>query len=321
MTPPHITLSTGCKMPIIGLGTFQSKPEEIKLAVQSAIETGYRLIDTAFVYGNENVIGETLQEAFKSGKVKREDMFITTKLHGQFMHKEDVMPMLKKQLALLKLDYVDLYLIHGPLPIKKVEGSLFPLENGFVLSDDVEHSETWKGMEECYKAGLTKHIGLSNFNGKMIEKLCKTAVVKPHNLQSECHAYWPQFELQELCKRHGISFTAYGPIGSPGLSNFSFGDDKPKAEPKVLLKDEAVLKLAEKYHKSPAQILLRWLIQRDICVIPKSVNPKRIKENFDVFDFKLDANDWQTLSKLPKMKIFSSAVFKNHPQYDANEPY
>jgi alcohol dehydrogenase (NADP+) len=309
-------------MPIIGLGTFQSKPEEIKLAVQSAIESGYRLIDTAFVYGNEQVIGETLQEAFKSGKVKREDMFITTKLHGQFMHKEDVMPMLKKQLALLKLDYVDLYLIHGPLPIKKVEGNLFPLENGFVLSDDVEHSETWKAMEECYKAGLTKHIGLSNFNGKMIEKLCKTATVKPHNLQSECHAYWPQFELQELCKRHGISFTAYGPIGSPGLSNFSFGDDsKPREEPKVLLKDEAVLKMAEKYHKSPAQILLRWLIQRDICVIPKSINPKRIKENFDVFDFKLDANDCKTLSNLPKMKIFSSSVFKNHPQYDANEPY
>jgi alcohol dehydrogenase (NADP+) len=309
-------------MPIIGLGTFQSKPEEIKLAVQSAIESGYRLIDTAFVYGNEQVIGETLQEAFKSGKVKREDMFITTKLHGQFMHKEDVMPMLKKQLALLKLDYVDLYLIHGPLPIKKVEGNLFPLENGFVLSDDVEHSETWKAMEECYKAGLTKHIGLSNFNGKMIEKLCKTATVKPHNLQSECHAYWPQFELQELCKRHGISFTAYGPIGSPGLSNFSFGDDsKPREEPKILLKDEAVVKMAEKYHKSPAQILLRWLIQRDICVIPKSINPKRIKENFDVFDFKLDANDCKTLSNLPKMKIFSSSVFKNHPQYDANEPY
>jgi len=316
----HLTLSTGCKMPIIGLGTFQSKPEEIKLAVQSAIETGYRLIDTAYVYGNEQVIGETLQEAFKSGKVKREDMFITTKLHGQFMHKEDVMPMLKKQLATLKLDYVDLYLIHGPLPIKKVDGNLFPLENGFVVPDNVEHSETWKGMEECYKAGLTKHIGLSNFNGKMIEKLCKTAVVKPHNLQSECHAYWPQFELHELCKRHGISFTAYGPIGSPGLSNFSFGDGKPREETKVLLKDDAVLKMAEKYHKSPAQILLRWLMQRDICVIPKSINPKRIKENFDVFDFKLDANDCKTLSNLPKMKIFSSSVFKNHPQY-STEPY
>jgi len=316
----HLTLSTGCKMPIIGLGTFQSKPEEIKLAVQSAIETGYRLIDTAYVYGNEQVIGETLQEAFKSGKVKREDMFITTKLHGQFMHKEDVMPMLKKQLATLKLDYVDLYLIHGPLPIKKVDGNLFPLENGFVVPDNVEHSETWKGMEECYKAGLTKHIGLSNFNGKMIEKLCQTAVVKPHNLQSECHAYWPQFELHELCKRHGISFTAYGPIGSPGLSNFSFGDGKPREETKVLLKEDAVVKMAEKYHKSPAQILLRWLMQRDICVIPKSINPKRIKENFDVFDFKLDANDCKTLSNLPKMKIFSSSVFKNHPQY-STEPY
>jgi aldehyde reductase len=288
--------------------------------VQSAIETGYRLIDTAYVYGNEQVIGETLQEAFKSGKVKREDMFITTKLHGQFMHKEDVMPMLKKQLATLKLDYVDLYLIHGPLPIKKVDGNLFPLENGFVVPDNVEHSETWKGMEECYKAGLTKHIGLSNFNGKMIEKLCKTAVVKPHNLQSECHAYWPQFELHELCKRHGISFTAYGPIGSPGLSNFSFGDGKPREETKVLLKEDAVVKMAEKYHKSPAQILLRWLMQRDICVIPKSINPKRIKENFDVFDFKLDANDCKTLSNLPKMKIFSSSVFKNHPQY-STEPY
>jgi alcohol dehydrogenase (NADP+) len=318
-----LTLATGCKMPIIGLGTWQSKPEEVKEAVLTAIDVGYRLIDTAYVYGNEHVIGEALQEAFKANKVKREELFITTKLHGQYMHKEDVMPMLKKQLALLKLDYVDLYLIHGPLPIKKVEGSLFPMENGCIIPDDVEHSETWKAMEECFKSGLTKHIGLSNFNGKMIDKLCATATVKPHNLQSECHAYWPQFELHEVCKRHGISFTAYGPIGSPGLGNFSFSNNsaKPLEKPKMLLEEEVVLKLGQKYNKTPAQILLRWLIQRDICVIPKSVNPERIKENFKVFDFKLDEADCKALSSFPPKKLFSTPIFNNHPQFDASEPY
>jgi len=318
----HLTLATGRKMPIIGLGTWQSKPEEVKQAVLTAIDEGYRLIDTAYVYGNESVIGEALQEAFTANKVKREDMFITTKLHGQYMHKEDVMPMLKKQLGLLKLDYVDLYLIHSPLPLKKVEGTLFPVENGFVVPDVVEHSETWSGMEECFKAGLTKHIGLSNFTGKMIENLCAKATIKPHNLQSECHAYWPQFELHDLCKRHGISFTSYGPIGSPGLANFSFSDSvAKKEEPKILLQEELVLKLAQKYKKTPAQILLRWLIQRDICVIPKSVNPARIKENFNVFDFSLDDGDFKALSNFPRQKLFKTPIFTNHSQFDATADY
>jgi len=318
----HLTLATGQKMPIIGLGTWQSKPEEVKQAVLTAIDAGYRLIDTAYAYGNENVIGEALQEAFKAKKVKREEMFITTKLHLQFLHKEDVVPMLKKQLALLKLDYVDLYLIHGPLPLKKVEGNLFPIEDGYVVPDTVDHSETWQAMEECFKLGLAKHIGLSNFTGKMVENVCAKASVKPHNLQNECHAYWPQFELHELCKRHGISFTSYGPIGSPGLANFSFSahasKDKPLEKPKVLLEEELVLKLSQKYKKTPAQILLRWLIQRDICVIPKSVNPERIKENFKVFDFALDDSDFKALSGFPPKKLFDTPIFKKHPQYTSD---
>jgi len=315
----HITLSTGKKMPIIGLGTWQSKPEEVKAAVLKAIEVGYRLIDTAYAYGNEHVIGEALQEAFKSGKVKREDMFITTKLHVQYLHKEDVMPLLKKQLQSLKLDYVDLYLIHAPLPVKKVEGSLFPMENGFVVPDVVDTMETWHAMEECFKAGLTKHIGLSNFNGTLIEKICQNATVKPHNLQSECHVYWPQYHIHDICKKHNISFTAYGPIGSPGMANFSFSGEK-REEPKILMKEELVVKLAEKYKKTPAQILLRWLIQRNICVIPKSVTPERIKENFNVFDFSLDDNDFKALSNFPtKIKLFAAPIWKKHPMYDVND--
>jgi len=314
----HITLSTGKKMPIIGLGTWQSKPEEVKNAVLTAIDVGYRLIDTAFAYGNETVIGEALQEAFKAGKVKREDMFITTKLHVQFLHKEDVVPALKKQLAMLKLDYVDLYLIHAPLPLKKVEGSFFPMENGFVVPDTVDHLDTWKGMEECFNAGMTKHIGISNFNSAMIERICQNCTVKPHNLQSECHAYWPQYKLHDLCKKHNISFTAYAPIGSPGRANFSFGGEK-REQPKSLMGEESVVKMSKKYNKTPAQILLRWLIQRNICVIPKSVTPQRIKENFDVFDFKLDDTDFKTLSSFPKEKLFASPIWKKHPMYDPTD--
>jgi diketogulonate reductase-like aldo/keto reductase len=211
MPTEYFTLSNGIKMPVMGLGTWLSKPDEVSNAVEVALKTGYRLIDTAYAYGNEKEIGETLKKVFAEGKIKREDVFITTKLHVQYMHYEDVIPMLKSQLESLQLSYVDLYLIHSSCAVKKVEGVKFPLENGLVLADNVDYLETWKAMEEAYKLGLTKSIGLSNFSMKQIQRVYDNATIKPHNLQLACHAYWPQNELYELCKKIKNSYDCLRP--------------------------------------------------------------------------------------------------------------
>jgi len=326
MVGKTITLATGAKMPIIGLGTWQSKPEEVALAVETAIEAGYRHIDTAFAYQNEKAIGDTIQKLIKAGKDKREELFIVTKVSSMYHNRADVAQCLEKQLAELQLSYVDLYLIHSPISMEKdlTPGVVFPLKDGKLAWDKVDIVETWKGMEEVFKSGKAKAIGLSNFNSKQIQRICDSATVKPHNLQVECHAYWPQNELVEFCKKRNITVVAYGPIGSPGLKTFVRPGIPAKTDLPVLLEDPVVVSLAEKYKKIPAQILLRWLIQREIMPIPKSVTPSRIKENFQVFDFELSADDFTKLSNLSKRERLFKFDFPgalDHPEYPYKEPF
>jgi len=317
-----VRLATGAKMPLIGLGTLHSTADELKRAVLAAIDIGYRHIDTAKVYFNEKAIGEALQIAFQSGKVKRSEMFITTKLHVQYLHKEDVLPQLREQLKALQLDYVDLYLIHAPGGVQKSDnGHPFPMVDGKVIADVVDHMETWREMEEAHKLGLAKHIGISNYGATQIQHLYDHASVKPHCLQCQLHAYLPQHELYQLCNRLSITMISYGTIGGgprPETSEFKW--DVP---PPVLSQDPTVVKIAERYNKSPAQILLRWVTQRGICVIPKSTNEKRLKENFDILDFTLNDRDFETLSNLPtRQRLYNVDIFSNHPQMPKeNEPW
>ncbi|KHJ95061.1 oxidoreductase, aldo/keto reductase family protein [Oesophagostomum dentatum] len=290
---PTITLSNGVEMPQVGLGTWQSTPEEVKAAVKTAIETGYRLIDTAAVYDNEEEIGEAIQELIEEGKIKREDLFITTKLFGGNLHPKDAEPGIRESLRRLKLDYVDLYLAHVPTCFN---------------DKSVTVTDVWKGLEGIYKKGLAKSIGVSNFTGEQIERVMKVAEVPIHNLQVELHLYWPQHELQEICKKHNISITSYATLGSPGRTNFSVLADGTKLEWAPApndLDDPNVKKLAEKYGKTPAQILLRYVMDRGIAVIPKSVNPSRIVENFQVFDFSLSASEIEELETAPhRQRLF-----------------
>jgi aldehyde reductase len=323
MISNFVRLSTGAKMPLIGLGTLHSTSEELKRAVETAIDVGYRHIDTAYVYFNEKPIGEALQNAFNSGKVKRSEMFITTKLHVQFLHKADVLDKLREQLDNLQLDYVDLYLIHGCGGVKKsADGNPFPIEDGHVAYDIVDHMETWGQMEEAYKLGLAKHIGISNFSVSQIQKLYDHATVKPHNLQCELHAYWPQNELYKLCNRLSIGMTSYGSIGGgrPDQKTATFKHETP---PPVLSQDPTVVRIAQKYKKTPSQILLRWVTQRGICVIPKSTNATRIKENFEILDFTLSDNDFEILSNLPtRQRLYNHSAFSGHPQFPkGDDPY
>jgi alcohol dehydrogenase (NADP+) len=275
-TSTFITLSNGVKMPIFGLGTWQSSPGEVEKAVHIALDEGYRLIDTAAVYQNEAEIGKALTEYLAKGKLTRKDVFLTTKLWCTHLRKADTESQLREQLKKLQKSYVDLYLAHVPGAYN---------HDMSVQDHSVKVEEIWQGLEDVYNKGLAKAIGVSNFSISQMERILKVAKVPIHNLQVELHVNFAQFELDEFCKQHNISLTAYAPLGSPGRSNFTLPNGTKQAWPPgpEPLKDPLVVRLAEKYKKTPAQILLRHLIQRNIAVIPKSTNAKRIHENAQVF--------------------------------------
>ncbi|CAJ0589330.1 unnamed protein product [Cylicocyclus nassatus] len=252
----------------------------------------------AFVYGNEAVIGKVLHEYFTNGKMKREDVFITSKLPLTAHAPADVEKVLKMQLAALQLDYLYLYLVHSPVPFEKQDDTFAPaFVDGLQVPVTIDHVETWHALEKLYDAGKFKALGLSNFNTKQVQNVYDHARIKPSNLQVECHLYWPQTELFQLCKKLNMSLTAYAPLGSRGRMAFNekmiWGEGDP-------LTDPLVKEVAGKHNKTTAQVLLRHLIQRGIVVIPKSVKPERVKENFDVFDFTLSAQEMEKLGNIKK---------------------
>lgn len=312
---PLVNLSDGKSVPIVGLGTWKSKPGEVKQAVKDAIDAGYRHFDCAFMYQNENEIGEALQEKIGDGSVKREDLFITSKCWNTFHSRDKVFECLKKSLSLLKLDYLDLYLIHWPLGYKE-DGELIPKdENGKLLYSDIDYLETWKAMEDCHKKGLVRSIGLSNFNSVQIKRICSNATIKPVMLQVECHPYLTQSSLIEFCKDLNIAVTAYSPLGSP---------DRPWAKPDdpQLLEEPKIKEIGNKYNKSSAQVLLRYQVQRGVIVIPKSVTKQRIISNIQLFDFELTPEEMETIASFNRnYRVCHISWVSDHPFYPFSIPY
>ncbi|KAJ1652228.1 hypothetical protein IWQ61_007388 [Dispira simplex] len=261
------TLSAGSKIPVVGLGTWRSKPNQVKDAIKTAYRLGYRHFDCAAAYENENEVGE----AFIEAQISRDQIWVTSKLWNTEHHPENVLPACERTLKDLRIEYLDLYLIHWPLAFKGEGRSFGSWErdaNGHpVLDKNVTILETWRGMEKLVELGKVKNIGVSNFSISQLEHLLEHAKIRPAVVQVECHPYCPNNELLAYCKNHGIHVTAYAPLGS-------------MSEPRV--RDDPVVEhVAKETGHTPAQVLLAWGIQRGTSVIPKSVTPSRIEENFD----------------------------------------
>ncbi|KAF7270397.1 hypothetical protein GWI33_016631 [Rhynchophorus ferrugineus] len=314
MLPKTIKLNNGVLLPTVGLGTYKSQPGQVEEAVKTAIDVGYRHIDCAWFYGNEAEVGKAIREKIASGVVKREDLFITSKLWNNFHAEKEVIPKLKESLSAFGLDYLDLYLIHWPFGTK-VDAPLLPTENHEKYFSDVDYVETWKGLEQGVKLGLTKSIGVSNFNAEQVERVLKNCTIKPVVNQVECNPNLNQKKLNAFCKERGVVLVGYCPlgrseyVGKPGF-------------PEPTIFDPKVADIGKKYNKTPAQVVLNYLVGQGISVIPKSVTQSRIIENIDIFDFTLSEEDKAYLDSCNKnQRICPLDGFKNHKYYSFSSEF
>ncbi|MGC4819203.1 aldo/keto reductase [Micromonospora sp. DT63] len=263
LTIPDISLNDGTTIPQLGFGVFQIEPKDTVAAVTTALETGYRHIDTAEMYGNEAEVGE----AIRVSGLDRGDVYVTSKLNNGFHRPDDARKAFDSTLAALKMDYIDLFLIHWPLP------TLY----------DGDYVSTWKVLEEFQRDGRARSIGVSNFQVAHLRRLADEAGVVPAVNQIEAHPYFGNDEVRAYGREHNILTEAWSPI----------------AQGKVL-DDPTVVDIAEQLGRTPAQVVLRWHVQRGDIIFPKSTTPKRIEENTRIFDFELDDTAMERITALDK---------------------
>ncbi|PQE15936.1 hypothetical protein CJF31_00008538 [Rutstroemia sp. NJR-2017a BVV2] len=310
MASPTIKLSSGHAMPQVGFGLWKVDNNTCADTVYNAIKTGYRLFDGACDYGNEKEAGQGVKRAIDEGLVKREDLFLVSKLWNSFHDQERVGPICRKQLADWGIDYFDLYIVHFPVALRYVDPEVrYP--PGWQYSDkegDVQQSkatiqETWQAMEKLVDEGLAKSIGVSNFQGSLLMDLLRYARIRPATLQIEHHPYLVQETLLKLAKSEGIAVTAYSSFGPQSF--VELGWDSAHNTP-TLFEHDVVKKIADKTKKSTAQVLLRWATQRGLAVIPKSNNQSRLEANLRVTDFDLEADDIKAISALDRNLRFNN---------------
>ncbi len=272
----YVTLSNGVKVPSLGIGTFMISPEDTENSVYEALKMGYRMVDTANAYMNEEAVGKALKRAIDEGVVKREDVFLSTKLWPTLYEKEGAVDDTLKRLG---VDYMDLLFIHQP-------------SGNFIAG--------YKQIEKAYKEGKAKSLGISNMHGEKLEKLLAAAEIKPHVIQLEVHPYCTEKDIMSRLKEYGTKLMGWYPLGhgDPGL-----------------LKEPVFQKLAKKYHKSAAQIVLRWHTQMGFITIPGSKNPDHIRSNADIFDFRLTDEEMAEIAKLDGKKKYYVADAAKEESY------
>jgi len=290
-------------LPAVGLGTWKSQPNEVGTAVKKAVELGYRHIDCAAIYGNEAEIGAALAECFVAGLVSRDELWITSKLWNDSHGEDDVVPALKRTLADLRLDYLDLYLMHWPVAQRK--GVTFPQSARDLISlTELPIAQTWSGMEQCVEQGLCKYIGVSNFSVAKLKTLDETARIAPAVNQIELHPYLQQPRMLEYCRERSIVLTAYSPLGSGDRPGGLIQNDVPE-----LLEDPVVLQISAQRGVSPAQVLLSWAIRRGTAVIPKSVNEGRLLENLAAAEIVLNDEETDNIAALDRNMRYITGSF------------
>ncbi|AES89305.1 methylecgonone reductase [Medicago truncatula] len=291
---PEVVLNSGKKMPMIGFGTGTTPPQQIML---DAIDIGYRHFDTAALYGTEEPLGQAVSKALELGLVKnRDELFITSKLWCTDAQHDLVLPALKTTLKNLGLEYVDLYLIHWPVRLKQDAESLkFKKED--MIPFDIKG--TWEAMEECYRLGLAKSIGVSNFGVKKLSILLENAEIAPAVNQVEMNPSWQQGKLREFCKQKGIHVSAWSPLGGYKLS---WGSP-------TVMENPILHEIAEARKKSVAQIALRWIYQQGAIPIVKSFNKERMKQNIEIFDWELNQEELDKISQIHQSRFQKAEIF------------
>ncbi|KAI4313612.1 hypothetical protein L6164_026575 [Bauhinia variegata] len=293
--------NSGRAIPLLGYGTaeypFGISPTSVKESILHAIKLGYRHFDTAAIDQSEQPLGEAIEEALSLGLIKsRDELFITSKLWCADAHRHLVLPGLKRTLMNLKLEYLELYLIHLLVSLKPRDFEV-PVNKKNLLPMDFK--SVWEAMEECQKFGLAKSIGVSNFSCKKLQDLLASATIPPAVNQVEMNPLWQQQELRTLCKEKGIHVTVYSPLGARGSP---WGTD-------WVMDCQELKEIAHAKGKSIAQVCLRWAFEQGVSVVVKSFNKERMEENLDIFDWELSQEDINKLTQLPQRKGYRASEF------------
>lgn len=304
------TIAVGpATMPSVGLGLWKIDPANVAQAVFDAIKAGYRHLDSAADYGNEAQVGEGIARAISDGLCTRDELWVTSKLWNTYHRQEHVAPACQKTLADLGLDYVDLYLVHFPIALRYVDfADRYPPEWIFdpdaaepvMQREPVPLSETWAAMEGLVDQGLARQIGVCNYNSGLFHDLMSYARIKPAMLQLESHPYLTQEAMLQTAADYGVPVTAFSPLGAASYWELDMATPQES-----VLAEPAVVQIAQRLQVSPAQVVLRWGLQRGTAVIPKTTKPERLAENLDLSGFELTDADMAAISALNKNRRFN----------------